>query len=158
MSKRSVPLWFDEIIGPFNLFALVGGLAKGILYGDVTPHKISLPHPEGPFWDKYEGAFWNGVMTKRLLGEYGVKVYWFGFNGREVYFHIATRQASWAEYICLRAGVPIQTTYDPRNQLWASRHTGPPPSWKQKREAYQRRMHKTRLYGVVRLVRWFFSK
>jgi len=151
MSKRTVPEWADDLMGAFNLIDLVRGVLMSIRYRDLNPHRITIPHPEGDFWERMEGAFWNGNMVRDLLVEYGVRVFWFGFNGKEVYWHITNRQARWAEYICLRAGVPLQTTYDFRNVTWAARHSGPPPSWRSRWEA-TRKKKQVRLWDIWRLI------
>lgn len=143
MSNRTVPEWVDHILGSLNIIDLIEGQIMGILYGDVTPHRISIPHPEGDFWETWQGAFWNGRMTAKIVKERGVRVYWWGFNGSEVYFHVANRQARWAEYILLRGGVPIQTTFDHRNAGWAAQHTDLPPSWKQQAADEKRRRKAT---------------
>lgn len=154
MGRRDVPVWLEDIFGAFNLIDWVMGILWGLYYGDVTPHRISIPHPDDDFWEKYEGAFWNLRDTMMLLKEYHVRYYWIGFNGKEIWLHVQNKQARWAEYICLRAGIPIQTIYDYRNTKWAAGHGGPPPSWRSQREAERRARRKAGGLGYL-LKRWF---
>jgi hypothetical protein len=50
--------------------------------------------------------------------------------------YVNHKQAAWAEYILLRAGVALTSpTIDPRNAARAARHTAPPPSWSGNRPA-----------------------
>ena len=136
---RTVPAWVDDILGSFNAIDLLAGIVAGIFYGDVMPHRFSIPHPELDFWEKTQTAFWNGRGAAQILKERGVRVYWWGFSGKEVFFHVANRQASWAEYILLRGGVPIAATVDSRNAGWAAnpKHKGTLPTPWAKRKPRQ---------------------
>jgi hypothetical protein len=63
---------------------------------------------------------WSGLEIERLLRRHGVKVWNRGIMGNELYFCIKRRQARWAEYLLLRAGVPVTSALtDPRNRDYA---------------------------------------
>lgn len=50
--------------------------------------------------------------------------------------YVNHKQAGWAEYILLRAGIALTSpVIDPRNAARAARHTAPPPSWSGNRPA-----------------------
>lgn len=157
MSRRNVPEWADDIMGALNVLDWLEGLVMSILYRDITPHRIAVPHPQGDFWEKWRGAFWNAGDSKRLLESYGVRVYWFGFNGREVYFHVAKRQAVWADTILARAGVPT-TTPEHNPHRSRSGHKGGPmyKSWAQQGKerkraaAEKRRQNRPGLWARIR--------
>lgn len=60
---------------------------------------------------------WSGLEIERLLRRHGVKVWNRGVLGDSLYFCIKRRQARWAEYLLLRAGVPVTSApVDPRNR------------------------------------------
>jgi len=60
---------------------------------------------------------WSGLEIERLLRRHGVKVWNRGIIGDELYFCVKRRQARWAEYLLLRAGVPVTSALiDSRNR------------------------------------------
>ncbi|MCS7061283.1 MAG: hypothetical protein RMN25_08950 [Anaerolineae bacterium] len=66
---------------------------------------------------------WRGIDIEHLLRRHGVKVWDRGILGDELYFCVKRRQVKWAEYVLLRAGVPIVSTLiEPRNRHYARRH------------------------------------
>jgi len=157
VSRRDSPEWADHIMGALNYLDWIEGIIMGIVYRDITPHRIAVPHPDGDFWETFRGAFWNAGSTKRLLKSFGVRVYWHGFNGREVFFHVSKRQAVWADTILARAGVPTTTPeHDPRRSR--SGHSAGPmyKTWRQQGEerrrtaAQKRRQNRPGLWARIR--------
>lgn len=66
---------------------------------------------------------WRGLDIERLLFRYGVKVWDRGASGEEFYFCVKRRQVKWAEYVLLRAGIPVTSSLrESRNTEWAARH------------------------------------
>jgi len=81
-------------------------------------------------------SHWRGIDIERLLKRHGVKVWDRGLAGDELYFCVKRRQVRWAEYLLLRAGVPVTSALtDPRNRLWAQRY--PPGSEPPRRRAFR---------------------
>jgi hypothetical protein len=70
---------------------------------------------------------WRGIDIERLLDRYGVKVWDRGLAGDDLYFCVKRRQVRWAEYVLLRAGVPVTSVLnEPRNREYAERY---PPGY-----------------------------
>jgi hypothetical protein len=73
------------------------------------------------------GSPWRGIDVERLLARHGVKVWDRGIAGDDLYFCVKRRQLKWAEYLLLRAGVPVTSALiEPRNARWAEKY--PPGS------------------------------
>lgn len=77
---------------------------------------------------------WRGIDVERLLKRHGIKVWDRGIADKyTLYFCVKRRQVKWAEYLALRAGVPVVSgLHDARIQGWADRaretHGKEPPS------------------------------
>jgi len=72
-------------------------------------------------------SHWRGIDIERLLYRHGVKVWDRGIAGDDLYFCVKRRQVKWAEYLLLRAGVPVTSKlHEPRNPDWTSSY--PPGS------------------------------
>jgi hypothetical protein len=76
---------------------------------------------------------WHGIDVERLLKRHGVKVWDRGLAGDDLYFCVKRRQVKWAEYLLMRAGVPVTSVLvDPRNRDYGQRY--PPGSEPPKRK------------------------
>jgi hypothetical protein len=65
-------------------------------------------------------AGWTGVEAEQLLFRHGVRIWGRGFLGDQIYFRVKQRQVVWAEYLLLRAGVPVTSSLvDSRNAEYA---------------------------------------
>jgi len=65
---------------------------------------------------------WSGIAAEHLLARNGINIWDRGLAGDQLYFCVKRRQVNWAEYVLLRAGVPITNRHgDPRNAEWARR-------------------------------------
>jgi hypothetical protein len=64
---------------------------------------------------------WSGIRIERLLARHGIVLFDRGIQGDDLYFRVKRRQLNWAEYVLLRAGVPVSIVRDPRNVAWVSR-------------------------------------
>jgi hypothetical protein len=76
-------------------------------------------------------SIWRGIDIERLLRRHGVKVWDRGIAGEDLYFCVKRRQVRWAEYLLLRAGVPVMSALkEPRNRQWTARYQpgSEPPS------------------------------
>lgn len=70
---------------------------------------------------------WRGIDIEQLLHRHGVKIWDCRVAGDELYFCVKRRQLKWAEYLLLRAGVPVTSALiEPRNTEWAEKY--PPGS------------------------------
>ena len=134
-----------------NVLDWAEGLLRGIVYGDVSPIRVTLPHPQGDWWDENPDVqFWNMGDVKRLLESYHVKCFWHGLNADEIWTHVPQRQAKWAEYLLYRAGaIPPVTmqTVDGRNVTWAAspKHAGMMPvRWEDRPNSDRRSASKRR--------------
>jgi len=132
--------WFDAVLGPLNLIDWLEGLGRGVAYGDLSPHRIALHHPDSDWWNENPGQFWNLTQLEEFLESYHVVTYWKGFDDREIWCHVKKDQARWAEYLLQRAGAPvIMAEVDGRNVGWASNpaHEGMMPARWDDREPKQ---------------------
>ena len=61
-----------------------------------------------------------------ILKGYGVDTFWYGFDSQKMYFRVKKRQARWAEYVLLHAGVELlNPAFDHRNAgLCSQSHAG----------------------------------
>lgn len=58
----------------------------------------------------------TGAQIERLLKQNGVKVWARLIHGGDLFFRVHKKQAEWAEYLLLRAGVPLKyRLYSERN-------------------------------------------
>lgn len=76
---------------------------------------------------------WSGIQIERLLYRHGVKLWDRRLSGDELCFAVKRRQAVWAEYLLLRAGVPVTSPLvEPRNRFYTA---GYPPGSEPPRSA-----------------------
>ena len=111
--------WLD-LLDAFNLIDRVEGLIMGLFYRDMG-RTVRVLHSEEATGNEYEA----------LLKRYHVVVYGRRATSKYLIFQVKTKQAKWAEYLLLRAGAPVVTTFDHRNVKWAGRHAPGklPPAW-----------------------------
>jgi len=121
-----------EIAGAFNYLDKIEGLIRGILKGDAFGHRISLHYPTSSWWDEHpEVLFWNAGDTKRLLEEYKIYTYAYGFDSEFIWFHVLKCQARWAEKVLVEADVPfIASIVDPLN--YSNAPAGIPKPWEKR--------------------------
>lgn len=60
-----------------------------------------------PFFVPINGG-WSGRSIQQLLAKKGIKMWGWAFANGVQFFHVKRRQAAWAQYVMLRAGVPLQ--------------------------------------------------
>jgi hypothetical protein len=59
---------------------------------------------------------WSGARIEKLLKSNGVKIWARMIHGHDLFFRVHKKQAEWAEYVLLRAGVPLKyRLYSERN-------------------------------------------
>lgn len=84
-------------------------------------------------WDRASG--WSGVEVERELRRFSIPVHGRGFTpvtkewpAGTLFCYVKRGQARWAEYVLRRAGVPVLTVIDARNEVWAE-GKGPVLAW-----------------------------
>lgn len=109
---------------------------------------------------RFEWRDQNGYAVEALLRRYGIHPRGWGVHvevqrdeqGRRwksyrKWMFINHKQAAWAEYILLRAGVRLEgPLIDGRNRQWAERHAGAPRAWRDQRR---------RKTAMERVTDWF---
>lgn len=127
----------DYVLGPFNLLDYLEGVLRALYYGDAG-YEIAIPRTD-------KGGAHSLNEVRALLSTYGIATYGRRFDARNMYIRVKKRQARWAEYILLRAGVTLcNPLYESRNLTWAGRHQGPPPAWANRKPTTQGRGRKAR--------------
>ncbi len=109
----------DFVLGPLNYFDRLEWLLRGAAYGDFGV-KFAIPRAD-------KDGEYTLVEVEQLLGKYGIAVYGRTHDSCNMYFHVKKRQARWAEYILLHAGVELRNpTFDRRNPGYVAQHE---PGW-----------------------------
>ncbi len=114
----------DYLLGPLNLLDYLEGLMQAVIYRDAG-HEIAIPRVD-------KGGAFSLNEVRALLRRYGIATYGRRFDANHMYIRVKKRQARWAEYILLRAGVELHNPlYEGRNPGWAARHRPGelPPAW-----------------------------
>ena len=129
MNWTDLPAYFDpidRIEGIISTFANAdweNAYRKNGLLGLATEFAACFSRHNAPTIYVSRASDWRGIDIERLLRSYGVKVWDRGLAGDDLYFCVKRRQARWAKYLLLRAGVPVtRTVIDPRNTIHASRY------------------------------------
>lgn len=105
----------DWVFGPLNLIDRLEGLFKAALYGDMG-YRMTIPRVD-------KGGKHSLPNVQRTLKKYGVATYGCTHDANNMYFSVKKRQARWAEYILLHAGVELTSpTFDRRNPAYVARH------------------------------------
>lgn len=114
----------DDLLGLFNLIDRLEGLFSALRYRDAG-RVFAIPRADKP------GGGHTLNEVEALLSRYSVPIYGRTHDARCMYFHVKHRQARWAEYILLRAGVRFTSQpVDARNAANAAKHTAPPRPWR----------------------------
>lgn len=105
----------DFVLGPLNLIDRFQGLTKGIIYRDLG-YRFAIPRID-------KGGRFTLNEIEDLLKRYGVDVYGRTHDSQNMYFLVKRRQARWAEYLMLHAGVELRNPiFDQRNAGYAASH------------------------------------
>ena len=103
------------IYGPLDVFDRLEGLLKGVYYRD-SGHRFAMLKLE-------KGGKHTRSEVEELLTRYGIAVYGRTFDATYKYFLVKKRQAKWAEYLMLHAGVQLHgPLVDYRNAHYVSEH------------------------------------
>lgn len=110
---------FDDLLGPLNPVDQIEGMVKSIYYKD-SGVLFAIPRAD-------KGGEFSLYDVEDLLNKYGIPIYGRTHDARSMYFRVKKRQATWAEYLLLHAGIELcNPTIDRRNAAYVARH---PPGW-----------------------------
>lgn len=110
--------WLD-LLDAANLIDRIHGLLLTAKHGGSHAFRI-------------DRSKWTGAEVERLLKRYKIPVFGRRVTTNHAIFLVSHKQAAWAEYVMLRAGiVPDGPLVNPKNAGWAARHAPgqPPPAW-----------------------------
>jgi hypothetical protein len=104
-------------LDPTNLLILPATFGGNIRWADsrrgpreFLPALIGLTGE--PFFVPVKSG-WTEAHVRALLWRYGIRLWGVGYWWGEMYFRVKRRQAHWAQYVMLRAGVPLLHGYLP---------------------------------------------
>ena len=98
-----------EFLGCFDWISPCIAILEGIANGDPLGAKS---------WTFYVplDSSWSGAQIEKLLKQNGVKIWARMIHRGDLFFRVHKKQAEWAEYLLLRAGVPLNyRLYSERN-------------------------------------------
>jgi hypothetical protein len=125
MNWLDLPAYFDPIdriegvISTFRNADWQDAYKKNGIDGLVEEFIACLTLANAPTIRVSRYSSWRGIDVEMLLKRHGVKIWDRGIIGDDLYFCVKLRQARWAEYLLLRAGVPVTSVLnEPRNVEW----------------------------------------
>lgn len=129
MDLLDIPEYFDpinRIEGALSTFLnadWVGAYRQYGLMGVMSEFMACVTSQNAPTIKVSRYSHWRGIDIERLLHRHGVKVWDRGLAGDNLYFCVKRRQVKWAEYLLLRAGVPVTSVLtEPRNRKYTERY------------------------------------
>ena len=137
---------FEGILSTFLNADWAGAYRHNGISGVITELLACITSNNAPTVRVSRDSHWRGIDIERLLYRHGVKVWDRGISGDDLYFCVKRRQVKWAEYLLLRAGVPVTSALaEPRNRGYTERYapgseppTGRRPRPRQPRYARRR--------------------
>ncbi len=109
----------DYFFGPLNVIGKSERLLRGMVYRDVG-YKLSIQRSD-------KGGDHTVGQVQNILNQYGVVIYSHTHDSQNMHFCVKERQARWAEYLLLNAGVDVTSPlFDQRNPSYAASHE---PGW-----------------------------
>ena len=133
MDLLDIPAYFDPIdriegaVSTFLNADWLGAYHTNGITGMILEFVACVTSDNAPTIRVSRFSHWRGIDIERLLARHGVKVWDRGLAGHNLYFCVKRRQVRWAEYLLLRAGVPVTSVLtEPRNYDYAERY--PPGS------------------------------
>jgi hypothetical protein len=116
----------DRIEGAVSTFLnadWIGAFERHGVAGVITEFVACVTSYNAPTIRVSRRSHWSGRDIERLLKRYGVRIWDRGLAGPDLSFCVKRRQVRWAEYLLLRAGVPVTSILnEPRNLSYASRY------------------------------------
>ncbi len=95
------------VIGNFRYADWDGAAASGAAGLAAELVQSALGANTRPFLVPVESD-WKIENIQDLLLRHGIKLWGVGYWNNELYFRVKGRQAHWAQYVLLRAGVPLR--------------------------------------------------
>jgi hypothetical protein len=141
MDFLDIPEYFDPInriegaVSTFLNADWAGAYQRNGVAGVISEFFACLTSYNAPTLRVSRYSHWRGIDIERLLKRHGVKIWDRGIAGDDLYFCVKRRQVKWAEYLLLRAGVPVTSALvEPRNRKYAERYApgSEPPTRKQR--------------------------
>lgn len=127
MDLLDIPQYFDPVnriegaISTFLNADWAGAYRRDGVAGLIAEFLASVTASNAPTIRVARHSHWRGIDIERLLRRHGVKVWDRGLAGDDLYFCVKRRQVRWAEYLLLRAGVPVTSALvEPRNRRYAT--------------------------------------
>lgn len=115
----------EGVISTFRNADWKGAYKKNGIDGLVEEFVACLTLANAPTIRVSRYSSWRGIDIEMLLKRHGVEIWDRGIIGDDLYFCVKRRQVKWAEYLLLRAGVPVTSVLnEPRNVEWTE---GYPP-------------------------------
>lgn len=115
----SIGEMLENIAGPIDIIGQGLGIIRGILYGDMG-YEFRIKRID-------KGGQTSFTECKKILKDYGVATFWYGWSGSEITFRVKKRQARWGEHVLLAAGVKLlNPAYDRRNAGYIAKKA---PGW-----------------------------
>ena len=109
----------DFVLGPLNLLDWLEGMGYALFYRDFG-YELAIPRSD-------KGGKFSQNEMRDILRKYGVATYGRRFDSQNMYIRVKKRQARWAEYVLLHAGVDLlNPAFDHRNAGYAASHV---PGW-----------------------------
>jgi len=138
--------FLDDVLGLANWVDRLEGLIMSLRYGDYVRARehglLALLGEVGSsvlttntcrFALRRSGRY-SLHEVEALLKRYGIPIFGRTHDAKALYFHVKKRQARWAEYILLHAGVELlNPPLDPRHDEYVARHAPGymPTPWEQ---------------------------
>lgn len=105
----------DFVFGPLNLITRAEGIVKQKVYQD-TAVKFSILRID-------KGGVHTQNDVKRVLKKYRISSFGYTHDSQCIHFLIKSRQAAWAEYLLLHAGIRLQNPpVNPKNYEYVKQH------------------------------------
>ncbi len=109
----------DFVFGPLNLINRAEGLLRLLIYRDSGVRFAILREDKG--------GLHSLAQVRTILKRYGVVLFGCTHDAQCIYFTVKKRQADWAEYLLLHAGVALHNPpINPRNLTYATQR---PAGW-----------------------------
>lgn len=114
-----IDLLDDYVFGPLNLVDLIEGIVRLTAYRDSGVRFSILRLDRGGKYSRPE--------VRAILKKYGIASFGISHDSQCLHFLVKRRQAKWAEYLLLHAGVELQNPpVNPNNARYYGQHE---PGW-----------------------------